>query len=256
MNTKRIRRSVRGFTLVELLVVIGIVTVLISVLLPALVRARESARSVACANNMRQLMAGFLAFAAEHDGSLPGNYVDGGDPNPDHRDWLGAAISFRDAPQKGTIFPYVNKQASIFRCPSLHESPPAPGSEFGIGGGSNGRFDYSAFLCFTGARIVNVRATSELRYATGHSAIFPTPIIAEEDPQWYLNTGDLEGGHANDDRLTHTHRNGGYYAAIDGSVFWSTEPIGTNCWNWFSKTPKGKAQAMGQGGLFGWWNDQ
>lgn len=64
-------RTRRAFTLVELLVVVGIIVVLMSLLLPTLFSAREAARRAACASNLRQLGQAMIAYATDHDGNLP-----------------------------------------------------------------------------------------------------------------------------------------------------------------------------------------
>jgi prepilin-type N-terminal cleavage/methylation domain-containing protein len=65
------RRSRRAFTLVELLVVIGIIAVLISILLPSLARARQHAVSVQCMSNLRQIGQAAFQYAAENKGYMP-----------------------------------------------------------------------------------------------------------------------------------------------------------------------------------------
>jgi prepilin-type processing-associated H-X9-DG protein/prepilin-type N-terminal cleavage/methylation domain-containing protein len=72
MSHSHTSRKIAGFTLVELLVVIGIIALLISVLLPALAKARESARRVQCLSNLKQLSNAVIMFANDHHSYMPG----------------------------------------------------------------------------------------------------------------------------------------------------------------------------------------
>lgn len=252
------RRPRNGFTITELLVVIGIIAILTAILLPALAWARASANSASCENNLHQLMIGVIAFAADNNGNLPGSALTRDVPIPIQRDWLtGGSTEFTDGPQLGTLYRYVGSNPNIYRCPSLDTAPKTAT-------GSNGHFDYSICASLTGAQIIHVKPTSIYLHLDGHSEIVATPVLVEEDPWYSINNINSEAGtHLDTDRLAHTHFNQGHYAAIDGSVQPFNEPIipptaSPNAANrWESLTPSGQWLGLGNSwASYGWWNSQ
>jgi prepilin-type N-terminal cleavage/methylation domain-containing protein/prepilin-type processing-associated H-X9-DG protein len=79
-SPRRLRRHPRAFTLVELLVVIGIIALLISILLPSLNKARRAASTVKCMANLRSMMQAQLIYAANNNGWMAGSANTSGYP--------------------------------------------------------------------------------------------------------------------------------------------------------------------------------
>jgi prepilin-type N-terminal cleavage/methylation domain-containing protein/prepilin-type processing-associated H-X9-DG protein len=115
------RNRKRGFTLVELLVVIGIIAVLIALLMPALQRAREHARRTVCLSNLRQLAQAMIMYNNENKGKFP---AAGTSQQVD--DWIywendvAPNVPVPRNPDDGLLVPYMGGHfiPESYRCPS------------------------------------------------------------------------------------------------------------------------------------------
>jgi prepilin-type N-terminal cleavage/methylation domain-containing protein/prepilin-type processing-associated H-X9-DG protein len=114
------RPSSRGFTLVELLVVIGIIAVLVGILLPALGKARSSAQTVACKSNLRQLVQATTMFANEHQQYLPKAENNAGPVVMGFATVQGASwgMSWPSMSWQHALLKYVGNKKEVFQCPA------------------------------------------------------------------------------------------------------------------------------------------
>jgi prepilin-type processing-associated H-X9-DG protein len=114
---KTVQRA--AFSLVEILVVIGIIAVLIGLLMPAIIRARESAKTVQCASQLRQIGHAFQMYANANGGRLPswsGWQIAGGDGTGEDDPGLGW-------PEQLAPF-FVPATSPLYNCPSFPEGYP------------------------------------------------------------------------------------------------------------------------------------
>jgi prepilin-type N-terminal cleavage/methylation domain-containing protein/prepilin-type processing-associated H-X9-DG protein len=184
------RHRKAAFTLVELLVVIGIIALLISILLPALGRAREAANAVKCSSNLHSIGQGIAIYIDEYKGAIPasnwyyGLQINNGvqtptKPTEGYVHWT--ALLFAGSKHLGNVpdLPAVdpiylsNTGWEMFRCPSLDNGglPPAntfAGNNDGLANETAGVVDLQAPRC---AYMLNEELTPRSRLTANQMSV-------------------------------------------------------------------------------------
>lgn len=193
MRIRNERSSTKGFTLIELLVVVSIIGILIAILLPALSKAQEVARSTRCASNLRQIGTAGQQYAADFK-----NFMIPSDCQPN------SPVDNTGLAWQHVLFnEYANWGFDLFSCPSAAVLPTSlngsgfyntgeftPRNSTDTAAGARQRSPYSG----TGPNGYNTTGLKKASYIM--NVIPPSSILPTTSPQWstgYTGPGTWTG---------------------------------------------------------------
>lgn len=195
-----------AFTLIELLTVIAIISILASMLLPSLSRAREMARRTSCASNLRQLGLAVQQYTQDYDERLPPAAVGPSGANKTggwvfYSQFGTGSTPAKFDPAKGSIYPYL-KSVQVFVCPDDTQ-------------GQNNGNSYAINSC---ALTSTTDGMSGAKTLAAFDEVSKWMLFSEEDT--FQNTTDDGYQLIVTNRFSDRHTDGSIINFVDGHTKW------------------------------------